>query len=178
VKLTLILILFVLLSFAGLASAQDAVPSEYQIKSAFLFNFARFIEWPPKAFTNKSSPLIIGVLGNGSVQEDLAKTVRDKKIEDHPLVMRALQTTSDATNCHIVFISNSEHARGPQLLEALKGLSVLTVGEMDRFTESGGMINFVKLGTRVRFQINNDAATSAALKISSKLLSLNLRSSG
>ena len=84
----------------------------------------------------------------------------------------------EATNCHILFVSTSEKPRLTQILGGLKGSSVLTVGEMDRFTESGGMINFVKVGTKIRFQINNEAAANAKLKISSKLLNLALRPGG
>jgi hypothetical protein len=83
-----------------------------------------------------------------------------------------------ATNCHILFISSSEKKRLPEIFASLKGASVLTVGETDHFTESGGMINFFLEGTKMRFQINKDAATSAGLKISSKLMSLASRPGG
>ena len=82
----------------------------------------------------------------------------------------------DAINCHILFISGSEKGRLPQILKQLNGRNVLTVGEMPGFTETGGMINFVLEGTKIRFQINNEAANSAGLKISSKLLNLSVRS--
>jgi len=92
------------------------------------------------------------------------------------VVIREFRAATDATNCHILFISNSEKGRLPQIIKQLSGSSVLTVGEMPGFTETGGMINFVLEGTKIRFQINNDAANSAGLKISSKLLNLSVRS--
>jgi hypothetical protein len=168
--------LWLLLGVPGFA--QDSQPSEYQIKSAFLFNFAKFVEWPANAFSQPKSPLVIGILGDNPFGEDLQKTIRNKSVDDHPLEIKELSSAGAATNCHILFISTSEKPRLPQILGGLKGSSVLTVGEMDRFTESGGMINFVKVGTKIRFQINNGAAADASLKISSKLLNLALRPGG
>jgi hypothetical protein len=162
----------------GEGRAQNAQPSEYQIKSAFLFNFAKFVEWPPKAFAGTTSPIVIGILGEDPFRDALQNTIRDKTVDEHPLVIKQLGSQAEATNCHILFISTSEKPRLAQILEGLKGSSVLTVGEMERFTENGGMINFVLDGTKIRFQINKEAATSAGLKISSKLLSLALRPGG
>lgn len=168
------LILNVLLLLSGHGPAQT-LPTEYQIKAAFIFNFARFIVWPPKAFPQPASPLIIGILGDNPFHDDLQRTLRDKTVDNHPLVIRELSSPAEATNCQILFISTSEKPRLTQILQGLKGASVLTVAEMDRFTENGGMINFVQEGTKIRFQINNEAAIREGLKISSKLLSLALR---
>lgn len=119
--------------------------------------------------------MVIGVLGENPFHEDLERTLRNKSIDGHPLVVKEFRLPGDVTNCHILFISNSVKAQLPQILAGLKENSVLTLGEMDHFTESGGMINFVVEGTKIRFQINNDAATRAGLKVSSKLLALALR---
>lgn len=162
----------------GTGYAQETGPTEYQIKAAFLFNFAKFVQWPHTAFAADTSPLVIGVLGENPFQGDLERTIRDKVIDEHPLVLKELRTSAQATNCHILFISTSEKSRLPEILTRLKGASVLTVSEMDRFTESGGMINFILEGTKIRFQINQDAATKVGLKISSKLMSLARRPGG
>jgi hypothetical protein len=161
----------------GLLDAQeDSQPTEYQIKAAFIFNFAKFVEWPPAAFPKASSPIIVGVLGDNPFHDALEKTIRNKTVDEHPVVIREYRSAVDVTNCHILFICSSEKARLSQILKQLDGRSVLTVGEMPGFTETGGMINFVLEGTKIRFQINNDAANSAGLKISAKLLGLGLRS--
>jgi len=97
-------------------------------------------------------------------------------VDEHPLVITEFRSATEVTNCHILFISSSEKARLPQILKHLNGSSVLTVGEMPGFTETGGMINFVLEGTKMRFQINKDAANNAGLKISAKLLNVALRS--
>jgi uncharacterized protein DUF4154 len=158
--------------------SQESRPTEYQIKAAFLFNFAKFVEWPPSAFVGATSPLIIGVLGQNPFHDDLERTVRNKTVDDHPLVIKEFHSPAEATNCHILFISTSEKKRLHEIMEALKGTTVLTVGETDRFTEDGGMIDFVQQGTKIRFEINNDAAKKAKLKISSKLLNLAWRPEG
>ena len=162
----------------GVGNAQDFRPTEYQVKAAFLFNFAKFVEWPPRAFASETAPLVIGILGDNPFHEDLAQTIRNKSIDSHPLELREVRSPTEFTNCHILFISTSEKERLPEILKALKGSSVLTVGETERFLETGGMVNFVLQGTKVRFQINNAAAAGAGLKISSKLMSLALRPGG
>jgi hypothetical protein len=162
----------------GNGVAQESSPTEYQIKAAFIFNFAKFVVWPPTAFAEVTSPIIIGILGDNPFHDDLARTVRNKTIDDHPLVIKELRAPSDATNCHILFISSSEKNRLPEILKSLRDASVLTVGEMDGFTENGGMINLVIKDQKIRFQINNGEAAKAGLKISSKLMSLALRPGG
>jgi YfiR/HmsC-like len=161
-----------LLLVSGEGRTQEAQPGEYQIKAAFLFNFARFVEWPAKAFSATNSPMIIGVLGENPFHDDLAHTIQNKTVDEHSIQVKQFSSLTEATNCQILFISTSEKSRLPKIISGLKGTSVLTVGEMDQFIESGGMINFVIQGSKVRFQINNDAATGASLKISSKLLAL------
>jgi hypothetical protein len=155
--------------------AQDSQPSEYQIKAAFIYNFAKFVEWPAKSLPSDDSPLVIGILGENPFHDDLSRVVTGKKVDEHPLVIKPVRTALEATNCHTLFISASEKPRLSQILKALRGASVLTVSEMDGFTEAGGMINFVREGTKVRFRINNEAASRVGLKISSKLLMLAIR---
>jgi hypothetical protein len=166
-----------LLRVGNLVDAQeDSQPTEYQIKAAFIFNFAKFVEWPAAAFPKASSPIVVGVLGENPFRDALEKTIKNKTVDEHPVVIREFRAATDATNCHILFISSSEKAQLPQILKQLNGRSMLTVGEMPGFTETGGMINFVLEGTKIRFQINNEAANGAGLKISSKLLNLSVRS--
>jgi hypothetical protein len=160
-----------LLQVSSLAYAkEDSGPEEYQIKAAFIFEFAKFVEWPPAALPKPSSPLIVGVLGENPFHDALEKTIKCKKVDEHPVIFMQFRTATDANNCHILFISRSEKARLPQILKQLNGRNVLTVSEMPGFTKAGGIINFVVNGTNQGFQINNDAANRAGLKISSKLL--------
>jgi len=116
--------------------------------------------------------MVIGVLGKNVFGDDLEQTIRDKTVNNHPFQFKQFHSVDEVTNCQILFISTSEKERLPKILSGLRGASVLTVSEMDHFTDTGGMINFVIEDNRVHFQINDAAAKKAGLKISSKLLSL------
>jgi hypothetical protein len=154
--------------------SQPSQPSEYQLKAAFIFNFAKFVEWPPEAFAEPTSPFVIGILGEDPFGNDLERTVRNKTVKNRPLATKQIRNLAEAKNCHILFISTSEKKRLPEILESLRGVKVLTVGETDRFVETGGMIHLIKESDQIRFRINDRAAKGAGLKISSKLLSLAL----
>jgi hypothetical protein len=173
-----VLSLSLLLLAVGPAFTQDsqpAQPSEYQLKAAFLYNFAKFVEWPPRAFAEDSSPVVIGIIGDNPFGENLERTVRNKFIGGHPLLVKTSVPPEEWKRCHILFVSNSENRRLREILESLHGSAVLTVGETSRFIDNGGVINFVIEGQKIRFEINRNAASEAGLKISSKLLSLAAR---
>ena len=154
------------------AGGQEVAPSEYQMKAAFLYNFAKFIDWPPAALPD-NSPIVIGVLGDDPFDGALENTLRNKNIEGHPLTARHVESLSDAKECHILFISSSEKKHWPEISQALAGSHVLTVSEnWDHFTEAGGMIYFFAADRRICFDINDEAARRASLKISSKLMLL------
>jgi len=161
---------------AGLSSnarGQESLPSEYQMKAAYLYNFAKFVDWPTNALPSVDSPIVIGVLGNDPFGGLLDNTVQNKKIDGHPLEVRRMRTPAEAKTCQVLFISSSEQKRWLEISATLDGAGVLTVTEnWDRFTEEGGMINLFMKGKRVYFDINNDRARTAGLKISSKLLQL------
>ena len=133
------------------------------------------MEWPTTAFAEPTSPLVIGVLGANPFGDLLEGTVRGKSLNNHPLTVREVRAATEITNCHILFISSSEKKRLPEILKGLQGSAVLTVSEIDRFAEAGGMINFVSEGNKIRFQINDGVAKTAGLKIGSKLLNLAAR---
>lgn len=169
---TLIACLSLALLLPASAGAQESQPSEYQIKAAFLFNFAKFVEWPPASFADENAPLVIGILGDNPFSGDLDRIIQNKTINGHPLAIKQFHSPVEARNCQMLFISASEKKRLTEIFEGLRGTSVLTVSETDSFTEAGGMINFIFENKKIRFQINDEAAKSARLKISSKLLSL------
>jgi hypothetical protein len=148
-------------------------PTEYQVKAAFLYHFAQFVDWPASAFAQSNAPLVIGVLGNNPFGNDLQQAVDGKVLNQHPLVFHQFGSLAEITNnCHILFISSSESKRLPQIFAGLSGSSILTVGESERFIEAGGMIHFVPEGSRIRFRISGSAVKNAGLKMSSKLLNL------
>ena len=156
------------------ASTMDAqqAPTEYQVKAAYLFNFLKFVEWPDDPTRDSQGRWVIGVVGNSPIAGELTQLVSAKSVNGHELQIKSFQPTEDLRACHILFISASETKRLPSILTALRGSSVLTVGDVENFNESGGMIQFVMEDGRVRFAIDVGATGRARLKISSKLLSL------
>jgi hypothetical protein len=151
---------------------QARASNEYQVKAAFLYNFAKFIDWPGEAFAGPSAPLIIGVVGDDPFGGALDQAINGKSIGGRPLAVRRLKWGQDLRSCHILYISSSEQKRLPQIIQSLRGASVLTVSDMERFNQQGGIINFILEANRVRFEINSRAADQARLRISSKLLAL------
>src|SRR6267378_8703543 len=113
--------------------AQDSPPTEYQIKAAFLYNFAKFVEWPTQALGQATSPVVIGVLGENVFDGDLERTIHGKTINGHPLQFQEFHSAAEAVNCHVLFISASEQGRFPKILAGLRGRGVLTVSESARF---------------------------------------------
>ena len=170
--LTKTVILLLSLLLAGFMCQAQSPPSEYQIKAAFIYNFARFVEWPTQTFAAANSPMIVGVLGKNDFGDNLAQIINGKEIRGHPLQFEEFKSVADATHCQVLFISKSEKSDFPKIISQLQGASILTVSETDNFINAGGMINLVIVEDKVRFQINNDAAKKAGLTISSKLLSL------
>ena len=150
--------------------AQSSPDPEYQLKAVFLFNFAQFVEWPASAFPGPATPLVIGVLGEDPFGPYLDETVRGEKVNDRPLVVRRYRSVEEITTCHILFISRREERRLKGILDSLRGRSVLTVSDANRFATHGGMIRFVTDHHRIRFRINLEAAKAANLTLSSKLL--------
>jgi hypothetical protein len=147
-------------------------PSEYEVKAAFLFNFAKFIEWPPEAFAETNSPIVIGILGKNNFGGSLEKIINDRKVNNRSFQFRNFNSGTDAINCQILFVSSSEKNDFPKIISTLHDASILTVSEADGFIKAGGMVNFLFEGNNIRFQISDEAAKKAGLKISSKLLSL------
>jgi hypothetical protein len=145
-------------------------PREFQIKAVYLFNFAQFVDWPKAAFADAHSPLIVAILGDDPFGTALDETIRGEKLNGRNLAVIRTNRVEDILACHILFISRSESGRLEDILSTLKGRSILTVSDIEGFTHRGGMIQFITENKKVRLRINNGAARSAGLTISSKLL--------
>jgi hypothetical protein len=168
------LILVALLSsaWAPVDRAQAEPPGEYQLKAAFLFNFAKFIDWPTTSFSSPQSPFVVCILGPDPFGQAMDEVFRDKMIDNRPVAIERFKTIAQVRQCHMVFVSQSESFHLAEIIEHLRGECVLLVGETDGFAEAGGVIQFAIEENHVRFLINTDAAGRAGLKVSSKLLSL------
>jgi hypothetical protein len=143
---------------------------EYQVKAAFLLNFIKFTEWQPAAFTASDSPISICILGADPFGDSLDQVIAGESANGRKVALERLKRAPLAKACQVLFISKSEKGLD-KILPAL-GPGVLTVGDEETFIRAGGMISFIIEDRRVRFDINQTAAENAALKLSSKLLSV------
>jgi hypothetical protein len=166
--------LCMLVCFASLSVvwAQSVPLGEYQLKAVFLYNFAKFIDWPASSFATPQSPFSFCVLGMDPFGGMLDATLSGKTVAGHPLTIERLKYKGDARHCQVVFVSSSEVRNYGDILDSLRGTSALVVGETGGFAASGGIIEFTVEDAHVRFTINPDAAERAGLKVSSKLLAL------
>jgi hypothetical protein len=149
---------------------QQPAASEYEVKATYLYNFARFTEWPAKDADVKDNSFAVCVLGRDPFGSVLDTILAGEAIGGKQMVHRRISSAQDAGNCRILFISSSEKSRLKETLAALEKMSVLTVSDIPDFSVHGGMIEFVVERDKVRFQVNLETAGEAGLTLSSELL--------
>jgi hypothetical protein len=155
---------------ACLAMPQTST-AEYDVKAVFLYNFAKFVEWPPQAFPS-TAPSFTICLNGDPFRGALARTIEGETLDGKPLTVRRITGPGDERGCQILYVAASEAQRSREILAAAASAPILTVGETDNFINDGGIIRFVNVGGRIHFQINPDAAARVSLKVSSRLLRL------
>jgi hypothetical protein len=163
------LIALLLLLCPGLLQIHAQAISEDQVKAAYLYNFAKFVEWPHHRFASPTSPFEFCVLNDRSFEAQLTQTIKGKMLAGRMVNVLSVTQAEEARSCHILFVSSTQKAQA-QIIEALRDTNVLTVGETKHFVEEGGMISFVLEDNRVQFQVNRKAANQVGLRISSRLL--------
>jgi hypothetical protein len=149
---------------------QTSTSLEYKVKAAYLFNFAKYVEWPSSTFSGPEAPITIGVLGDDPFGAILEKTVARRIIGGRSVVIQRSKRLEAIKTCQVIFISTSEKVRLPEILAELAKTHALTVSEMERFLEQGGMVSFVFEKGGVQFEINSDKAREAGLGISARML--------
>ncbi len=152
-------------------SAKAAASREYRIKAAFLYNFAKFTVWPTGAFADAKTPLRLCVLGDDPFDGALA-ALEGRTVKNRPIVTSRPASAQSLGQCHLLFVSASESKRLGTIIESLRGMPVLVIGDTPYFANSGGTIRLKIVGNKVRFEINVGAAQHAKLKIDSRLLKL------
>jgi hypothetical protein len=158
------------LCFPSGSPGEAASSGEYQVKAAFLYNLARFVDWPAAKFRSPDSPLLIGVMGDNPFDEDLVRLVANKMVDRHPIGVVAVNDPAGAARCHVVFFSRSMKQSFDQLLPALGEAHVLTVSDIEKFARRHGMVGLVLENERVKLEISPKAAAAAGLTLSSQLL--------
>lgn len=151
--------------FAALLHAQSK-PSQYEVKAAYLYNFGKYVSWPAKS----AERFNICVLGTDPFGETLDSLVEGERLTGKPVVVRRLQSPQDVASCHVVYVGTSDEERMSAVVAAATRENVLTVSDVARFLDRGGMIQFVNEGDRIRFSVNLARAQRAGLSLSSELL--------
>ncbi len=144
---------------------------EYRIKAAFLYNFAKFVDWPKKGIDEQSEAFVIGIIGEDPFGSEI-EVIKGKSVKGMALKVRRFEKIEDISDCKILFISASFEKDISRIQEHLKGNNILTVGDTEGFARQGVMVNLIKVENKIRFEINPEAAKAEGLKISSHLLRL------
>lgn len=153
---------------SGAASAQGAlIPAT---KAAFLYNFAKFAEWPAGALA-PGQTLTLCVIGDTDVADALRQIIGQQVLDGHELAVRT-ESAAGPGACHVLYLGGLDPRRSAQAIDALKGASVLSVSDGARFAELGGVAQLIVENDRMRFAINPASARRARITLSSKLLSL------
>ena len=148
---------------------RSAIPST-ESKPRCCTDFTQYTVWPTSSFSSNTAPIVVGILGDNPfgpwLSEIDGKSVDEKGKPSRTLALAYKRPGDDLSDCHLLFVSRSEKDRAPSLIAGLKGKPILTVSEIDKFTQSGGMVRFVLVGGNVKFEINPQAIEDSGLKIS------------
>lgn len=150
--------------------AQSKPLLEYQVKAAFLFNFTRFIHWPPTAYATGDAPFVIGIMGNDPFGTYLDDLVNEERVDGHRIVVRRYTDGQDLSDCQLLFISTNDAGKLQACLAATVHQNILTVGDADNFIKLGGILRFYKDDNKIKMEIRLAGAKAAQLDISAKLL--------
>jgi hypothetical protein len=152
--------------------AQDV--TEPALKGAFIYNFAKFTEWPVDA-VQAAAPLVMCVLGDGAVGDALERTVKGRVIASHAVTVLQGPATVSQRVCHVMYVSGVTADQATQLVAGVRDVPVLTISDIEGFTDLGGIVRFFFESGRLRFVIELESAKRARLQISSNLLALGKR---
>ena len=159
-----------------LAVADDEIMNEYLVKAAFAYNFAKFVEWPPCSGDQcNDHKLVIGLYGWGALGDkviDAFNSIKGKTVGKKVISVKYVNDPAELHTCQMVYSFSSKQKNGKSLMGSLKGYPILTVSDEEDFIYSGGMIELIKMGAKLRFSINRRAAKEASIQISSQLLKL------
>jgi hypothetical protein len=152
--------------------ADTILAKEFFVKAAFLYNFARLTEWPADTFKNDTDPVRLCLIGKDPFNDAL-RTIQNKKIKEHPLLIQRSIDLDNIAQCHILFISRSEENNILSILSSVKQHPILTISELPDFAEQGGHIRFfLSDEEKINLEINLGSINQAGLKISSRILTL------
>jgi hypothetical protein len=168
------LLLALLLAVPPSRGADDATAATQRIKAVFLYKFAAYVEWPPAAFAQPESPIVIGVAGSDTIARELEQAISGRSVGGRNLQVQRLARGGRLEGCcQILFVGTGiERARATEMLGQAQGQPVLTVTDHDAGYVKGSVINFLEADDRVRFDISREAADRNGLQLRSQLLAV------
>lgn len=168
---TVLLLPMWLLAFSA-SSANEPARLEQQVKAAFLYKFANYVEWPPARFPEEGRPITIAVIGAQPIAMELERMAVGRTAQGRPIAVKRLNADEPLEGHHIVFVGRDETRRLARVAEAAAIHSVLVVTDSASALAEGSMINFILADGKVRFEIARGAAEKSGLKVSSRLLTV------
>lgn len=151
-------------------AAFTKVVTEYQLKAAFLYNFAHFVSFPDQQ--DKSGPFTFCIFESTLFKQALLATIENQYVNERPIRLLQLESDQSALTCQIIYFPDSEKQRFKNLFPLLQGKPILTVSSIKNFASNGGMIEFVRDNNKIRLYINNENAKAAGLTVKANLLSI------
>jgi hypothetical protein len=166
-------LLLVGLLFAS--SVQANTELERKVKVAFIYNFAKFIDWPPQS-SRAGNDFVICVAGQSSLGEVINNTLENRPIKNGIINVRNIGwSIQELDSCQILYVNDSDTGAAIQLLTAAAEKPILTISESSDFVQKGGIIQLMLVGDKIGFSINHATAVNAGLNISAKLLAVAYR---
>jgi len=172
---TLATLALLLLAFAD-TTALETKPTQFDVEAAYLLNFGKFVNWPQAPANH--GPFAICVFGDDPFGPALDRTIAGEKLDGRPVVDKRISEPEQAAACSILYIHASEEGRLARVLAQVQGRPVLTVSDMPNFLDHGGIIQFVMIGDRVRFEVNLQPTNQDGLMLSSELLKVAVKVQG
>lgn len=151
------------------AYAQSLYGPEYQVKAGFIYNFAKFIEWPGGTFDNGADVLVLCIVPNNP-ESDVFFSLNNKTVGGRKILVRKCKNVKEIKDCQILFFDSTDREFIREGLLSAKGQGILTVGQVKGFMQEGGIINFFTEKGRLRFEVNLDAAQRFGLRLGSQIL--------
>lgn len=151
-------------------AGESIVAPQREVQAVFLLNLTRFIRWPEQAFSAEDAPLYIGVLPGDPVGEVLAEAAKGETAGRHPIIIRSLTGVDQLEGCHVVYFGGAESAEVLKFMNALRGKSVLMVGDAEGFLRLGGHVQLYSRAGQVRLRLDVRTLRRADLSASSQLL--------
>ena len=156
----------------GVRVDAQAPTGESQVKAMFVYNFLKFVEWPPNASLGATDPFVVVIIGEGATADATARFLESKSIGERPLLVVRNRSDQSLEGARAAFVAERDAKKLHRVLDAAAAAGVLTIGEGEDFTTHGGVIGLLVQDRKVRFDVDTSAAQTAGLRVSSKLLTL------